>query len=150
MSLLPHKWRLCYIRSGLSAGAEKLLRYKRHYVVSDFAISNQLLVTQRRILAGTKNWLHYIRHFVISDFVISDFDWTVSSGLHTNKLHLPRNWQHHFSYTTHIYMTPLNKYKAMRRIKCFHFAGSSLKEHSTDAVKERCALTTLPGWQLRE
>ena len=35
-SLLRYRRRLCYIRSGVSTGAEKLLRYKRHYVISDF------------------------------------------------------------------------------------------------------------------
>ena len=60
MSLLCHKQWLCCIQSGVSAGAEKLLRYKWHYLISDFAISDKFLVSHRRILAWTKNLLCYI------------------------------------------------------------------------------------------
>ena len=58
----------------MSAISKKLLRYKRHYIISDFAIFNWSLVTQRRILAGTENSFRYIRHLVLSDIVISCFD----------------------------------------------------------------------------
>ena len=74
--MLRYKRRLCYIRSGVSVGAEKLLRYTQHYVISD-----KVLVTQRRIFAGTKNVFRYIRQFVVSDFVISGFDSTYTVKL---------------------------------------------------------------------
>ena len=75
-TLLRYKQRLYCIWSGVPAGAENALRYKRHYVISDFAMSDNFFVTQIRILTGTKNSLRYIKHLVVSDFVISGFDCT--------------------------------------------------------------------------
>ena len=56
---------------------KKTVRYKRLYVISNLAISENFLVTQRRILPSTKILLCYIRHLIVSDLVISGFEWTV-------------------------------------------------------------------------
>ena len=42
--------------------------------IFEFSVSNNFLVTQRRILPRTKHMLNYIQHFVVPDVVISGFD----------------------------------------------------------------------------
>ena len=46
--LLRHMQRRCCIRRGVSAGAKKLLRYKRYYVISDFAVSDSFFCDTKK------------------------------------------------------------------------------------------------------
>ena len=71
-------------------GALKLLRYKREFVILNFAVSVKFILKKYRMFAGDSQTLLNKHHFVISVIAINVFYCIIFTSIHKEEIFLSR------------------------------------------------------------